>query len=90
MKHCLLENVKTNTRFMFANCELLSSTELKKINFNNAHLVDMNSMFYNCKALNSFEITFDTSQVTDMENLFAECTLLNSLQLNKVYYLNGL
>ena len=52
-------------------------------NFNTSNVTVMRSMFYDCTALTSLDLSgFNTSNVTDMSWMFASCSSLTSLDLS--------
>ena len=85
-------NLTTNMRGMFQNCESITSLDLSS--FYTPQVEIMWDMFKDCKLLNSLILSnFDTSKVTDMESMFEGCKNLTSLNLThfrtpKVYYMN--
>ena len=63
-------------------------TNLKTITgleyLNTEKVTDMRSMFYNCSALTSLDVTkFNTANVTDMSGMFNACSKLTSLDVTK-------
>ena len=63
-------------------------TNLKTITgleyLNTEKVTDMRSMFYNCSALTSLDVTkFNTAKVTDMSGMFNACSKLTSLDVTK-------
>ena len=49
-----------------------------------SNVIDMNSMFYSCRALTSLDVSkFDTSNVTNMGYMFYYCSALTSLDVSK-------
>ena len=68
--------------YMFFQCVKLEKLDLS--NFNTKNVENMESMFNNCKSLNSitFGNNFDTSQVTDMNYLFFQCVKIPYLDLS--------
>ena len=66
----------------FANMSHLTSiTGLEYLN--TSEVTTMNSMFSECKALTSLDVTtFDTQNVTDMSRLFSGCATLKSLDVS--------
>ena len=73
----------TNTRAWFANCSRLQ--DIKGIrNLKTESVTDMRSMFYDCKALTSLDVSnFNTENVTDMGWMFCGCNELTSLDVSK-------
>ena len=73
----------TNTRTWFANCSRLQ--DIKGIrNLKTESVTDMRSMFYDCKALTSLDVSnFNTENVTDMGWMFWGCNELTSLDVSK-------
>ena len=64
------------TRYMFANCESLTSVAL----FDTSSITDMDGMFANCSSLTTIP-AFPTGNATDMSCMFNDCTSLNSVPL---------
>ena len=58
---------------MFAYCSALKSLDLS--NFNTSKVVNMTSMFYNCKKLSNIP-KLNASNVTDINNFASNCTSL--------------
>ena len=85
-------NLITNMKGMFQNCESLSSLNLSS--FYTPQVEIMWDMFKNCKSLQYLDISnFDTSKVTDMESMFEGCENLISLSIvnfktPNVHYMN--
>ena len=72
----------TSTAYWFYNCRTLETIEGIK-NFSTNKVTTMLSMFENCYALKSFDLTrFDTSKVTNMGFMFCFCSSLSSLDLS--------
>ena len=72
-----------NCAEMFHNCYRLTSIPWNDFNIDTSQCTDMNSMFYDCKALTSLDLSsFDTSKVTDISYMFYNCTALTSLDLS--------
>ena len=84
-----LNQLGGSCKFMFANCESLVSIPAS---FDTSGVTDMESMFYNCKYLESIPL-FDTSNVADMESMFGWCNSLvsvpkfNTSGVNKMAYM---
>ena len=77
----LRNNLTTNMKGMFQNCESLVSLDLSL--FYTSKVEIMWDMFKNCKSLEYLDISdFDTSRVTDMESMFEGCSSLISLNIN--------
>ena len=72
----------TSTAYWFYNCRTLETIEGIK-NLSTNKVTTMLSMFENCYALKSFDLTrFDTSKVTNMGFMFCFCSSLSSLDLS--------
>ena len=72
----------TDMRWMFYDCESLTSLDLSS--FNTSNVTDMNSMFKGCSSLTSLNLSnFNTSKVTDMTQMFYRCSSLTSLDVSK-------
>ena len=72
----------TSTDYWFYNCRTLETIEGIE-NFSTDQVTTMISMFENCYALKSFDLTrFDTSKVTNMGFMFCFCSSLSSLDLS--------
>ena len=73
----------TSTRSWFQCCVKLQ--DIKDIrNLNTENVINMRSMFYNCKSLESESLNltnFNTEKVTNMSNMFNNCSSLTSLNL---------
>jgi len=71
----------TNMRSMFADCEALTSLDLR--NFDTSNVVNMSTMFNNCNSLVNLNISsFDTRKVTDLSFIFENCRSLSSVDLS--------
>ena len=71
----------TSTDYWFYNCRTLETIEGIE-NFSTDQVTTMLSMFENCYALKSLDLTnFDTSNVTNMNFMFCFCSSLSSLDL---------
>ena len=74
-------NILISTRYMFANCNTLTSFDLSGFDLSN--VTNINNMFNGCTALTSLDLSgFDTSNVTDMRSMFKNCSSLTSLDLS--------
>lgn len=70
-----------NMRYMFADCENLSSLDLSS--FDTSRVMDMSHMFSTCQRLTALDLSsFDTSWVEDMESMFYDCKKLTSVNLD--------
>ena len=58
--------------------------EIERLNYlNTSAVTDMESMFSNCRSLNSIDLSnFDTSQVRNMNYMFLSCSTLENLDLS--------
>ena len=77
-------NIRPTSCFRwFDGCKNL--TEIKGIeNLNTENVTHMNSMFNECTALKSLDLTnFNTAKVTNMSYMFNECSALASLNVSK-------
>ena len=85
-------NLTTNMRGVFQNCESLISINLSFFHTQNAEI--MWDMFKGCSGLSYLDLgSFNTSKVTDMESMFEGCSNLTSISLtsfntNNVNYMN--
>ena len=71
----------TNMRYMFNNCQNLTSLDLS--GFDTSNVTNMYAMFYNCESLTRLNLSgFNTSNVTDMSYMFSSCSSLTSLDLS--------
>ena len=67
----------------FDGCKNLTNIEGIE-NLNTENVTYMNSMFYNCTALKSLDLTnFNTAKVTNMSYMFNDCSALASLNVSK-------
>lgn len=67
--------------FMFYDCEVLTSLDLK--NFDTSNVKRMQQTFWNCKSLTSLDLSsFNTSNVITMDGMFCGCSSLTSLDLS--------
>ena len=67
----------------FYGCKNLTNIEGIE-NLNTENVTYMNSMFYNCTALKSLDLTnFNTAKVTNMSYMFNDCSALASLNVSK-------
>ena len=67
----------------FYGCKNLTNIEGIE-NLNTENVTYMNSMFYNCTALKSLDLTnFNTAKVTNMSYMFNDCSALASLKVSK-------
>ena len=67
---------------LFLNCESLQTVEFGE-NFSTSKVVNMASMFSECKTLREIDLSvLDTSNVEDMNNLFSECKMMTSINLS--------
>ena len=72
----------TNMRYMFCNCESLTSIDLSS--FNTSQVTLMYGMFRNCSSLTSLDLSsFNTAIVTHMNWMFQECTNLQTIYVGK-------
>ena len=70
------------TKIQFGNLDG-SSSLLEVLEIDTKNVTNMNSMFRNCKALTSLDLSnFDTSSVTSMNNMFQNCNALTSLDVS--------
>ena len=68
----------TNMRYMFNNCQNLTSLDLS--GFDTSNVTNMYAMFYNCESLTRLNLSgFNTSNVTDMAYMFSYCTSLETV-----------
>ena len=73
----------SSTESWFAYCINLQDIEGIQ-NLNTENVTDMGSMFYDCKALTSLDVSnFNTENVTDMSWMFESCKALTSLNVSK-------
>lgn len=71
----------TNMKYMFANCEYLTSLDLS--NFNTSNVTDMYFMFQSCTRLLNIDLSnFDTSKVANMSYMFSNCDTITTLDLS--------
>ena len=66
----------------FGTTEGIKILSIDKWNIDTSNVTNMNSMFYNCKALNTLGLSnFNTTKVTDMSSMFSDCTSITLLDL---------
>ena len=72
----------TSTAYWFYGCSSLTSiTGIE--NIKTVNVTNMMSMFWNCFALTSLDVTgFNTENVTNMENMFYGCSALTSINVS--------
>ena len=80
----------TSTVMMFGNClKLQSITFPDNINENNNYIRDMSYMFYNCKALNSIDLSsLYLNYVINLDSIFYNCNILKYLNLENINTIN--
>ena len=72
----------TDMRYMFYNCESLTSLDVSS--FNTANVTIMALMFRNCPSLTSLDLSsFNTANVTYMNRMFQECTNLRTIYVGE-------
>ncbi len=76
------EIIPISTSRWFASCTKLT-TILNIENLNTSRTIDMVSMFDNCSALETIDVShFDVSEARDMQRMFCNCSNLKTLDLN--------
>ena len=77
----ILKESLINMRYLFSDCNSLTSLNLSNFNINNVY--DMSHMFDNCYSLTSLDlINFNTNNVKNMSCMFDNCRSLTSLNLS--------
>lgn len=78
---CINTSNVTTLAYMFQNCRMLTSLDLR--GFNTANVTSLKLMFDNCVALQNitFGNSFSTNKVTAMDYVFRSCLKLTSLDL---------
>lgn len=78
---CINTSNVTTLDYMFQNCSMLTSLDLR--GFNTANVTSLKLMFDNCIALQdiTFGNSFSTNKVTAMDYVFRSCFKLTSLDL---------
>ena len=82
----LTKNIDFSNSFRIQNGGMYIDS-LQIIRSNTALNESMNSMFFNCMALTSLDVSnFDTSNVTDMNEMFSGCSSLVTLTLGADFF----
>ena len=86
---CINTSNVTTLAYMFQNCRMLTSLDLR--GFNTANVTSLHSMFASCNALQNitFGNSFSTNKVTKMDFVFQNCKNLTSLDLTGFSFNNN-